>query len=322
MDVSVIMVTLNGKDMTLECLKSVPPSAKGLAVEVLVVDNGSTDGTPAAVAAAFPNVRIIENGSNRGYAAAANQGMREASGRTFVLLNNDARLPEGGLAALVHFLRAHPETAVAGPQLIHEDGRLQHSFDTEPCLATELLNKSLLRRCLPGSFPSKLQARTQPFDVASVVGACMAVRREAAERLGLFDEGYFYLYEETDFCRRARGSGWGVKCHPAIRVVHLQGRTRHNVRIPAKIEQARSRFLYFRRHHPVQYAILRAVYPFKSFLESVGWLAAAVATLGLWRPARMKLAESAVVWAWQMMGCPRGWGLSGSAPAPVSREGI
>ncbi len=322
MDLSVVVVTLGGRDMTLACLDTVAPGAGGLGYEIVVVDNGSTDGTPSAVRERFPRAKLIENGANRGYAAAANQGMRESTGRAVAFLNNDARVPAGGLRTLVEYLDGSNEVAAVGPLLMHEDGRTQHSFDAEPSLATELFNKSMLRRIFPGSFPGRATQLTRPSHVPNLVGACFVTRRRALDELGPFDETFFYLYEETDWCRRARDAGWKIAAHPAVHVVHLQGRTRERMRVRAKVEHARSLFAYFRKHHPVQHALLRAAYPVKSLLETAAFGAAVALTLGLWGPARRRAAESAVVLAWQLLLCPRAMGLSNgirqNEPCPVT----
>lgn len=307
-------MTFNGRDMTLECLRSVAAAARGLNPEIVVVDNGSVDGTPEAVEAGVSGARVLRMGENLGYGPAANRAMRASSGRHMALVNNDAILPEDSLTRLAEFLDANRNVAVVGPQLVRPDGRRQHAFDVEPSLATELLNKGLLRRLFPRRYPSRLQERAEPFEVASLVGACFVVRRAAAEELGYFDEEFFYLYEETDFCRRARQAGWRVMLHPGIRVVHFQGQTRRQVRIRAKVEQARSRFAYFRKHHPVQHVLLRILYPVRSLLETWVWFWAAALTLGLWPRARARLAESAAVLLWLALMCPRGLGLSRVAP--------
>jgi hypothetical protein len=318
MDLSIVLVTLNGREMTLDCLRTLAGAAAGLEHEILLVDNASEDETPDAVAREFPTARVIRNAENRGYGPAANQGLLEASGRVVAFLNNDTRLPPGAFRTLVQFLDRTPGCAVAGPQLVHEDGRSQHSFDVEPSLATELLNKSLLRRLRPGAYPSRLQGRTEPFEVANLVGACFVVRGEAARRLGGFDETFFYLYEETDFCNRARAEGWKIMVHPGVRVIHLQGRTRRAVRVRAKIEQARSRFAYFRKHHPAQYVALRLLSPLKSLLETVAWSGITLVTLGLWERARRRLSESAAVLVWQLLLCPRRLGLDRRKAAPLA----
>ena len=221
MDLSVVLVALNGREMTLDCLATLKGAAAGLDYETLLVDNGSTDGTADAVEAKF-GIRVIRNGENRGYGPAANQGMREASGRIVALVNNDTRLAPGSLRSLVEFLDRTPACGIVGPQLLHEDGRSQHSFDVEPGLATELLNKSLLRRLRPGAYPSRLQDRGEPFAVENLVGACFVVRRSLIEELGGFDEAYVNGGEDVDLCFRARAAG-------RVNAVALRSVVRHHV---------------------------------------------------------------------------------------------
>jgi GT2 family glycosyltransferase len=320
MDLSVIIVALNGRDMTLECLGTIHEAAGWLKHEIVVVDNGSSDDTADAIKARFPSIRVIRNKNNRGYGPAANQGMRIAKGRVLAFVNNDTRLPAGSLAELFAYLESEPKCSIVGPRLQHEDGRPQHSFDVEPSLVTELFNKSLLRRLLPRAFPSRLQEHAEPFAVDNLVGACFVVRRALLKEIGLFDEAFFYLYEETDLCRRARQRGRRVMVHPGISIVHLQGRTRRSVRVRAKIEQARSRFTYFRKHHPRSSVALRFLFPIKALVESVAWGGAAALTLGLWGKARGRLAESAAVLGWQLAGCPRGMGLDRRKPARAAEK--
>jgi N-acetylglucosaminyl-diphospho-decaprenol L-rhamnosyltransferase len=306
MDLSVVIVALDGRDMTLECLATIAGAAEGLDHEIILVDNGSTDGTADAAAGL---ARVIRNPDNRGYGPAANQGMRASSGRIIALVNNDTRLPRRSLRELVAFLDRTPRCGIVGPQLLHEDGRTQHSFDVEPSVATELLNKSLLRRLRPGAYPSRLQNRTEPFAVDNLVGACFVLRRAILDELGPFDETFFYLYEETDLCRRARDRGWTVMVHPSVSITHLQGRTRSRVRVRARIEQARSRFAYFRKHRPAAHVALRILYPLKCLVETIAWGVAVVLTLGIWPRARGRFAEAGAVLGWQLVGCPRRLGL-------------
>jgi len=321
MDLSVVIVALNGRDMTLDCLGTIGGAAGGLEHEIILVDNGSSDGTADAAAEALPVLRVIRNADNRGYGPAANQGMRAAAGRVIALVNNDTRLPKGSLRSLAEFLDRTPACAVVGPQLLHEDGRPQHSFDVEPGLATELLNKSLLRRLNPRQYPSRLQERAGPFEVDNLVGACFVTRRSVAEDLGGFDETFFYLYEETDYCRRARDRGLKVMVLPSVKITHLQGQTRRAARVRAKIEQARSRFAYFKKHRPVGHVVLRIVYPVKGLVETIVWAAALVLAVGAWPRARGRLAESAAVLGWQLLLCPRRLGLDRRVAPPTTEAG-
>lgn len=300
MNVSVIIVNYNGGAFTPACLESIPSG-----VETVVVDNGSKDGSPEALQSQFPGVQLLRNPANLGFARAVNQGIARSRGRYLCLLNNDARLAPGTLQTLAGYLDAHPEAGIVAPQLLHEDGRRQHSFDNLPTLATAFLNKSLLRLVAPGRYPSKAQSFDQPLEVESVIGACMMIRRTLVEQIGPLDEAYFLFLEETDWCLRARRSGARVMFVPSANVVHLQGKTRDQVRVRAKIEYTRSFFTFFRKQRPVSSPVLRALYPVRSLLEFV------VQTLSLFLPrVRRRWVETASVLGWQLCFCPRSWGLS------------
>jgi GT2 family glycosyltransferase/tRNA A-37 threonylcarbamoyl transferase component Bud32 len=302
-NVSVLIVNFNGGDITPACLASVP---KGL--ETIVVDNGSRDGSPDAIAAAFPDVRLIRNKANRGFAAAVNQAMDVAKGRYFLLLNSDARLSPDAVDLMLRHMDANPDVGMLAPQLLHEDGRKQHSFDNIPSLATAFLNKSLLRLLFPAKYPSKRQAYAEPRDVESVIGACMMVRREVVERIGPLDEAYFLFLEETDWCLRCRRAGYRVVFLPSANVTHLQGRSRDKVRIRARIEYTRSLFTFFRKNRPASVPLLRLLFPLKNLVEFL------VQTLTIFaRGVPQSWVESAALVGWQFGGCPRKWGLSKGA---------
>lgn len=298
--VSIIVVNFNGGEFTPACLESIPAGA-----EIIVVDNGSKDGSPDAIAEKFPSVLILRNSANLGFARAVNQGIAASKGRYLCLLNNDARLSPDTLSMLTSYMDAHPEVGMAAPQLMHDDGRKQHSFDNFPSLATALLNKSLLRILSPGRYPSKKQDYAEPREVESVIGACMMVRRDVVDRIGPLDETFFLFLEETDWCLRCWRAGHKVVFVPGSRVVHLQGKTRDKVRVRGRIEYTRSFFAYFRKNRPASSALLRLLFPVKNLIEFV------FQTLGLFLPkVRRRWVETASVLGWQLCGAPRSWGLS------------
>jgi len=299
--VSVVVVNFDGRELTPACLASIPAG-----IETIVVDNGSKDGSPDALAEKFPTVTLLRNGANLGFARAVNQGIARSRGRYVCLLNNDARLAPDTLSTLAATLDAHPDVGMAAPQLVHEDGRKQHSFDNFPSLATAFLNKSLLRLLAPGRYPSKNQEFTEPREVESVIGACMMVRRSLIDRIGPLDESFFLFLEETDWCLRARLAGSKVVFVPASKVVHLQGKTRDKARVKGRIEYTRSFFRYFRKNASCAgYALLRIFYPIKNLVEFV------FQTLAIFLPkVRVRWIETAAVLGWQLCFCPRSWGLS------------
>lgn len=299
-DITLVIVNYNGRDYIGPCLDSLPAG-----VPVVVVDNASRDGSPDEIAAKHPKAVLIRNESNAGFARAVNQGVA-ASRTTYVcLLNPDARLQPGALEALAGRLDAHPDEGMAAPQLLHEDGRRQHSFDNFPSLATAFLNKSLLRLLAPRRYPSKRHELPGPTAVESVIGACMMVRRSLIDRIGGLDEAYFLFLEETDWCLRAWKAGSKVVCVPEARVVHLQGRAKDRVRVRARVEYIRSLHLYFRKNRPCQAGCFAAFLPIKSFIELLFGIFALPTAKG-----RRRWVETGAVLGWSLFGHPAKWGLS------------
>ncbi len=248
-DVSILIVTWNTVALTREAISSVLLCPDSVEREVIVIDNASTDGTGECIRSEFPSVRYRRLSENRGFAHANNLAAALASGRILILLNSDATLNPGSLKNAVDYLSAHPECAVLGARLLNPDGSFQNSFADDPTLLGETTNRSLvkrIRRLTRRRTDSPIKA---PTSVDSVIGAFMAVRRETWIRLGGFDEAYFFYFEETDFCSRARAAGSKVVHHPSIRVLHHQGSSASAVKSDARIEFWRSRYVYFSRHH-------------------------------------------------------------------------
>src|SRR6202795_2734197 len=195
---------------------------------------------------------------NLGFGRGVNFAAREAQGDFLLLLNSDARLDPGALGHAVDWMRANPGCGIAGAQLLNPDGTKQNSIANFPSLATELLNKFLLRRFWPKRFPGKEQEYHQPVEVESVIGAFFLVRREVWEKLGGMDERFFFFLEETDFCLRARQAGLGTVHLPQVCVWHGQGQTPKKELAAARIEYWRSRYAYFAKHQGVAVrAVLR-----------------------------------------------------------------
>jgi N-acetylglucosaminyl-diphospho-decaprenol L-rhamnosyltransferase len=250
-DVSAVVVTYNAAPWIERSLESL----RGTGAEVIVVDNGSTDGTLEVVRDRFPEARLVEQ-ENRGFGAGNNTGMRAASGRYFLLLNPDAWLTEGALQALVAFADEHPEAAVVGPRLLNPDGSLQRSVRGYPSpwrIGTEYF---FLRKLAPRS--RALNAFFGAgFDHQSVReaeylgGACLLVRREAVDSIGGFDEDFFLMSEEVDWCYRFRRAGWKVLFFPEAEVVHVIGASLN----PALFEElVRGHLRFLRKHRGLRVA--------------------------------------------------------------------
>ncbi len=310
LDVSFIIVNLNTKGLLIDCIGSIMATVRGLSFEIWVVDNGSSDGSVASVRESFPDARIIENGENCGFARANNMALRQMRGAYALLLNTDTLLRDNAVATMIGFLREKPEAAVCGGQLLNEDGSRQNSIANIPNLATELTNKSLLRRLFPSRYPGKEHVFSGPAEVESVVGACMCVRKTAIDDAGLLDEDYFFFFEETDWCLRFRQRGWKVFFHPHAGIVHLQGRSAGRTFLRARIEYWISRYTFFRKHRPLMArVILRTGLFIKLLLDLSLSVVSNAFSFFASAKKRRKLALYAVLLLWHFAGCPASWGL-------------
>jgi GT2 family glycosyltransferase len=245
-DVSVVVVTYNALPWLERCLESVR------AHETIVVDHGSTDGTQELVRSRFPEVRLIEEG-NTGFGAGSNTGMRMASGDYFLLLNSDAWAVGDAVERLVAFAEEHPEAAVIGPKLLNPDGSLQRSVRGFPSLWRLTTEYFFLRKLAPGSralnaFYASRFRHDEVREAEFVMGACMLVRREAADTVGLFDEDYFMFSEETDWCYRFRQAGWKVLFFPGAEFVHVGGASTSQNWGPMYREQLRGHLRFLWKH--------------------------------------------------------------------------
>ena len=243
LEVSVIIVTYNAKPWIEPCLESV----RGC--ELIVVDNGSNDGTPKLVRERFPEARLIEQ-ENRGLGAGWNLGMRAASGKWFFLLNADAWVVEGGVEKLVEVLERAPEAAVAGPCLRNQDGTLQRSVRGYPTLwrlATEyfFLRKLGPRTQMLNAFYGAGFRHDRELEAEFLMGAALLVRPQAVAEIGGLDERFFLFSEEVDWCYRFRQAGWKILFTPAAEVVHVGGAS-HGGRLFR--EQVQGHLLFLEKH--------------------------------------------------------------------------
>jgi GT2 family glycosyltransferase len=310
MDVSIVIINWNTRELLLDCLTSVSQTTAGCTVEVIVVDNGSSDGSPQAVREQFPQVTLIENTENRGFARANNQALTRAAGRYVLLLNSDARLTGGALKNLVSFMDKTPEAGIAACQYLNQDGSKQNSFDNYPTLSTELLNKTLLKTLFPEKFPSKKRDYTNPLEVDSVIGACMIVRSETIKQVGTLDEDYFFFIEETDWCFRMKQAGWKIYHLPHIGIYHLQGQSKEKNPSKAWIEYYRSVYLFFKKHRsPFSYYTLRVARAVKVAINLALVIVGILFTLGMNKRLLRRFRIYSDLLIWHLKLCPDSAGL-------------
>jgi len=250
---SVIVVSWNAREDLLRCLASVHAHA-AVPFEATVVDNASSDGSPAAVRAAFPATRVIENDANLGFARASNQGLREARAPYVLFLNPDAELQPGALPTLLRLLDEDPRMGAVGPRTCSLDGSIQVSFGPDLSLASEWRQRRLVKGVRdrePGALATAERLAAQPRELGWVSGSCLLGRRDALDGVGGFDEGFFLYEEDADLCRRLRQAGWRVAFAPQAEVLHRLGRSMAQAPLRSRAEYHRSHLRYYRKHNGV-----------------------------------------------------------------------
>lgn len=317
--VSIVIVSWNTREMLLAALRSLLP-ARGFVADVIVVDNASQDSSADAVVRSFPEVRVIRNPVNLGFAGGVNVGLRAARERYVLLLNPDARVVGDAIPRLLEYAEAHPEAGVIGARILNPDGSDQECAFRFPSLLNLLLSASWLYALFPGSpFWNRERYGGSDPGVAAAVdfvcGAAFLIRRELLQRIGAFDEEYFMYSEEMDFCYRARQAGWQVHYAPAARVVHEGGGSSRQNSLRMFVEMRRSLLRFHRKHYgPLRAECARMLLAF-SLLLRLPWHALRSLLPGGGR-ARAQCAN-----AWAGVGFLL-FGRYGTPPArPVTREG-
>ena len=309
-DISFIIVNWNTRSILINCLNSIYKTVTDIDSEIYVVDNNSTDGSQEVVKNGFPDVKLIENSTNTGFAHANNQALSVMQGRFAVLLNSDAVLQEGAIKSLLNFMNNTPNAGIAGVQLINEDGSRQNSIDNFPSLETEIFNKSILRLIFPNRYPGKSRIYHNPIEVDSVIGACMMVRKEAIDEVGLLEEDYFIFLEETDWCFRMHKKGWKVYHVPDSKVFHLSGHSKKKAPGESQIEYYKSLYKFFRKNKdPVSYLTLRILKPCKIFINLVLNILGNMITLFQNEKRRNRLLKYYKLLIWHLLLCPDDMGI-------------
>jgi hypothetical protein len=279
-DVSVIVVSFNTRDIVLECLHSLFEQTRGISFEVYLVDNASSDGTVEAVQHTFPHVWVIPNKRNVGFAAANNQGMREARGRYMLLLNPDTLVCDGAVQKTVLYADSCPSAAVIGCKVLINDREIQKTCFRFPDVINELISSLGINKVFPHSrflsrpFMGDWDRRTERL-VDVVSGMYMLVRREAINDVGLMDEDYFMFAEEADWCYRFWKHGWKCVFWPGTYIVHREGGSfsRRQVSRQMYVQLQKSILIFHRKHRSqASYYLVRTLYVISMSLRTGYWL--------------------------------------------------
>ncbi len=255
----VVIVSWNTADLTRDCLRTLFKEIEAIDHEVWMVDNNSSDDSVAMVQREFPSVKLIINKTNVGFARANNQILNRAKGEYYLLLNTDTIIPEGSLKGLVQFMDEQPLAGAAGPKLKNAHGIVERGLKPFPtmggefryCLASHFFPLNPIFQKLFGGSRKIDENANKPTEAEVLSAACLIVRREVIEKVGVLAEDYFLFSEENDYFYRMRQAGYKGFYLPQIEVIHLIGMSRKKRQaMDSELNFFKSRMLFFMKFHP------------------------------------------------------------------------
>lgn len=268
---SIVLVCWNNKDYLEPCLDSLYEGGLRRRFDVLVVDNGSTDGSQDMLREKYPNVLIIQNDHNVGLAKACNQGIEATDSPYILLLNNDTLVDGASLDALVDYMEANPTVGATGGKLLNEDGSFQAGYAEFSTLWEEFLIATGLGDRIWDGYPSHYDASVQaPMPVGWLSSACLLLRRAALDEVGLLDEQYFIYGDEADLQYRLQQAGWQVCYLPSATTLHYGGRSMNRWRRRKMVYRGKMLF-YQKNYGPLKSGGLRLMLGSLSLAKMVGW---------------------------------------------------
>ena len=280
---SIVLVCWNNKAYMDPCLKSLYESGLKCTFDVIVVDNGSTDGSQEMLAEKYPEVMIIQNTSNVGLGKASNQGIVATSGRYVLLLNNDTIVNGPSFDAMVDFLEQNPKAGAVGGRLLNPDGTVQAGYNYFSSIHEEFLVATRLGKLIRTGYPAIMYAE-EIRSVDWLGSACLMVRRSALDEVGLLDEGYFIYGDEADLQYRLKKAGWAVYYLPHAQTIHYGGKSMDRWRRRKMVY--RGKMLFYQKHYGfLKTLILRIMLGILSAAKLITW-----ATLSI-LPGRRDLAK-------------------------------
>jgi len=278
LDLSIIIVNWNTRSIVCDCLRSIYEQCGEIELEVIVIDNASTDGSVEMVKKDFPQVTLIENPQNRGFAAASNQGIAISKGRYVLLLNSDTVVLDNAIAKTAAFADSHPKAAIVGCRVLNPDQTLQPTCFMFPSILNMLLSSTYLYKLFPKSkfFGRERMTwwdRNEIREVDVVTGCFMLIRQKAIQQVGTMDEQFFMYGEETDWCYRFKQAGWKIMFTPACEIIHLGGQSSRQQRSKMMLQLRGSILLFIKKHNSfLTYALACLLVALFFFLRVPYWL--------------------------------------------------
>ena len=262
-DLSVCIVTYQAREWLKECLESLYENTLTENFEIIVVDNGSSDGIDDMLAQYYPHIRFIGNKNNQGYTRPMNQSLKAAQGRYLLQLNPDTVILPEAFDRLIGFMDEHPQVGICGPKVLNRDGTFQRQCRRgEPRPLAMLgyflrLTKLFPKNKVLGGYLLEYKNEDKTVEVAAVSGSCMLIRREVVDQIGYLDEQFFAYQEDTDYCLRAHQAGWNVYYYPSAKIIHYGGQGGSRVEpYRSIIEWHRSYWRLYNKHLAKDYFFL------------------------------------------------------------------
>ncbi len=268
-DMSIVLVCWNNKAYLDPCLKSLYEGGLKSSFDVVVVDNGSTDGSQQMLAEKYPDVMLIQNEGNVGLGKASNQGIDATNGRHVLLLNNDTLINGPALDVLVEYLDAHPEAGATAGKLLNPDGSFQSGFAPFSTLLEEFLIVTRIGELLWAGYPSHGDAN-EIKETGWMSSACLLVRRAALDQIGLLDESYFIYGDEADLQYRLNRAGWKVVFLPNSSIIHFGGRSMDRWKRRKMVYRGKMMF-YKKNYGFLSTLLLRLMFFVMSLLKLLVW---------------------------------------------------
>lgn len=256
----VSIISYNSLNFLKECLDSLLSYPPDKGYKIVVVDNASSDGSPEFIKNSYPQIKLIINNTNIGFAAANNQAIKSSKSEYVLLINSDCQVYKDSLNKLIEFMDSTPNVGVIGPKIINSDGSIQFSCRKFPSILNAGLH-SILTNIVPNNpFSRKYKLvdinRDNPFEVDWVSGSCMLIRRDALDNAGLMDEHYFMYVEDVDLCYQMWKKNWKVFYFPYSEILHHIGGSTTDKKIKASIMMQKSIFYFFWKNYKKSWKIL------------------------------------------------------------------
>jgi|TARA_B110000483_G_scaffold42960_3_gene53497 GT2 family glycosyltransferase len=262
-DISICIVNLNAKRHLIDCLNSINQSVSNYSFEIIIVDNNSSDGSQYCIQDKYRKVHLIKNKRNEGYTAAINQAILVSQGSHIVILNPDSVLHKNSLSLLIRFLIENKDVGIVGPKVTDVNGDFQKSCRRGVAKPRAVFSYFF---GLSKLFPNDVRFtgyhlnhlnENDTNEVGGVSGSCMVIKKEVVQHIGLFDERYFAYQEDSDYCLRAKKSGWKVYYNPTVLVTHKGGAGgSQTVPMKAIFEWHRSYYRYYFKHFSKNYSLI------------------------------------------------------------------